>query len=166
MSRYPSSIDYFKAVQHPTRAFTLEYLQKAKFVEDRRGQPALTTGSSAVVFQATVDGAQQALRCFLRSDASTRERYAALSEYLGNHDLSPHVSATTWLDAAIQVDGATWPVLQMEWIEGQKLDQHVDSLVNSSNKVALAALATRWRELVALLQRAEFAHGDLRSYSA
>jgi hypothetical protein len=162
MNTYPAPTDYFKAVQFPAQAFTVEGLRRATFSVDGLGLPTLAMGTSAVVFHATVDESPHALRCFIRNDVSTRDRYGALGEYLANHELRPHVSATTWLDAAIQVNGATWPVLQMEWINGRTLDQYVDFLASGSDTGALATLADRWRKLIAVLQDAEFAHGDLQ----
>jgi len=50
----------------------------------------------------------------------------------------------------------------MDWIDGRTLNEYVDFLVTGSNAAALTTLAGRWRELVALLQRSEFAHGDLQ----
>ncbi len=158
---YPAAGDYYKAVQAPARTFTVPKLQAAEFVWDSLG-PTLARGSSAVVFQAAVEGRPQALRCYIRNDASSRDRYSALDAYLAGHDLSPYVSGTTWLDAAIMVNRATWPVLTMEWIDGRTLNEYVDYLVAGSNAAALTTLAGRWRELVALLQRSEFAHGDLQ----
>ncbi|HTQ93566.1 MAG TPA: AarF/UbiB family protein, partial [Streptosporangiaceae bacterium] len=93
---------------------------------------------------------------------SSRDRYSALDAYLAGHDLSPYVSGTTWLDRAITVNRMTWPVLTMDWIDGRTLNEYVDFLVAGSNAAALTTLAGRWRELVALLQRSEFAHGDLQ----
>ena len=136
-------------------------LQAAEFVWDSLG-PTLARGSSAVVFQASVQGRPQALRCYIRNDASSRDRYSALDAYLAGHDLRPYVSGTTWLDGAIMVNRAAWPVLTMEWIDGRTLNEYVDFLVAGSNTAALATLAGKWRELVALLQRSEFAHGDLQ----
>ena len=72
------------------------------------------------------------------------------------------MSGATWLDGAIQVNRATWPVLTMDWIDGRTLNEYVDFLVASSNAAALTTLAARWRELVALLQNSEFTHGDLQ----
>ena len=72
------------------------------------------------------------------------------------------MSGTTWLDGAITVNRAPWPVLTMDWIDGRTLNEYVDFLVAGSNTAALTTLAGRWRELVALLQRSEFAHGDLQ----
>ncbi len=158
---YPAAGDYYKAVQAPARTFTVPTLQAAEFVWDSLG-PTLARGSSAVVFQASVGGRSQALRCYIRNDASSRDRYNALDAYLAGHNLRPYVSGTTWLDGAITVNRATWPVLTMDWIDGRTLNEYVDFLVAGSNTAALATLAVRWRELVALLQRSEFAHGDLQ----
>ena len=161
MNAFPAAGDYYKAVQAPSRCFTVPKLQAAEFVWDSLG-PTLARGSSAVVFQASVDGRPQALRCYIREDASSRDRYSALGAYLAGRNLSPYVSGTTWLDGAITVNRAPWPVLTMDWIDGRTLNEYVDFLVTGSNAAALTTLAGRWRELVALLQRSEFAHGDLQ----
>ena len=161
MTTFPAAGDYYKAVQAPALAFTVPKLRAAEFVWDALG-PTLARGSSAVVFQAAVDGRPQALRCYIRNDASSRDRYSALGAYLARHDLSPVVSGTTWHDSAIRVKGATWPVLQMEWIDGRTLNEYVDFLVAGANTAALATLAGKWREMVALLQNSGFAHGDLQ----
>ena len=161
MNAFPAAGDYYKAVQAPARCFTVPKLQAAEFVWDSLG-PTLARGSSAVVFQAAVQRRPQALRCYIREDASSRDRYSALDAYLAGHDLSPYVSGTTWLDRAITVKRMTWPVLTMDWIDGRTLNEYVDFLVAGSNAAALTTLAGRWRELVALLQRSEFAHGDLQ----
>ena len=161
MTTFPVAGDYYKAVQAPGRAFTVPKLQTAQFVWDSLG-PTLARGSSAVVFQAAVDGSPQAVRCYIRNDASSRDRYSALSTYLASHDLSPHVSGTIWLDSAIRVNNATWPVLQMGWIDGRTLNEYVDFLVAGSNVAALTMLAASWRDMVALLQNSSFGHGDLQ----
>ena len=161
MTTYPAAGDYYKAVQAPARVFTVPKLQAAEFVWDSLG-PTLARGSSAVVFQASVEGRSQALRCYIRNDASSRDRYSALDAYLAAQNLSPYVSGTTWLDGAIQVNRATWPVLTMDWIDGRTLNEYVDFLVTGSNAAALTTLAAKWRELVALLQNSEFTHGDLQ----
>ena len=163
MNEYPSATDYYKAVQSPPHCFTMERLRSATFAADELGLPIAAKGSSAVVFKADVGGDPQAVRCYIRSDASSRDRYGALESYLaGRRDLSPHLPATIWLDDAIRVKGATWPVLQMGWVDGRTLEEYVKFLVEGSNVTALTALAARWRELVARMQDDEFAHGDLQ----
>ena len=49
MSAFPAAGDYYKAVQAPSRCFTVPKLQAAEFVWDSLG-PTLARGSSAVVF--------------------------------------------------------------------------------------------------------------------
>jgi eukaryotic-like serine/threonine-protein kinase len=158
---FPGVSDYYKAVQAPARAFTVPSLQTASFERDSLG-PRLARGASAVVFQAKVDGNQQAVRCYIRNDASSWERYSALDAYLAGHNLNPYVSSAMWLDGAIKVNSATWPVLLMVWIDGRTLNEYVDYLVANYNTVALAMLAANWRELVKLMQGLEFTHGDLQ----
>jgi hypothetical protein len=158
---FPSVGDYFKAVQAPGQAFTVPSLKTAEFEWDSLG-PRLARGASAVVFTAKVGSDRKAVRCYIREDASNRERYSKLDEYLAGHDLNPYVSPAAWLDSAIKVNGATWPVLQMVWIEGRTLDEYVEYLVANYNTGALTMLAANWRELVKLMQSVEFAHGDLQ----
>ena len=109
MTAFPAAGDYYKAVQAPSRCFTVPKLQAAEFVWDSLG-PTLARGSSAVVFQASVEGRPQALRCYIRNDASSRDRYSALNVYLAGHDLSPYVSGAIWLDEAITVNRTTAPL--------------------------------------------------------
>jgi hypothetical protein len=163
MNEYPSAADYYRAVQSPAHCFTIEGLRTATFAADELGLPIAAKGSSAVVFKADVGRDPQAVRCYIRSDASSRERYGALGTYLAGHgDLSEHLPVTIWLDDAIRVKGATWPVLQMGWVDGRTLEEYVRFLVEGSNVTALTALASRWRELVARMQNDKFAHGDLQ----
>jgi tetratricopeptide (TPR) repeat protein len=157
----PTVEDYFQAVQAPGLVFTVPELQTATFTVDSFGLPKAASGRSAVVFQAAIAGRLQAVRCYTRNHASGRERYVALGAYLASHDLSPYVSATTWLDSAIRVNGTTWPVLLMDWIDGQNLHQYVRFLVQGGRIDALVTLSQQWRELIHTLQQAEFAHGGL-----
>ena len=86
---YPSKEDYVKAVQH-SDSFTSAELKKATFVLDRLWQiPRPAAGTTAVVFEAVIDGEPQALRFFTRDDASNRDRYDALQDHFLAHDLVP-----------------------------------------------------------------------------
>ncbi len=67
-----------------------------------------------------------------------------------------------WVHDGIRVNGQTWPVVRMQWVEGHTLNKHVDGLVADLDTRSLGALAEEWLELVVRLQRAEFAHGDLQ----
>jgi hypothetical protein len=163
VNSFPSAEDYILAVQQPERAFTRPDLARSSFaVHPLLQVPVPASGTTAVVFKATVEGRPQALRFFTREDASTRQRYTALNAWFAERGLRADVAGCTWIDDAILVDGRRWPMVQMEWVEGSPLDQHVADLVEADDRPALSTLAGRWRDLVRRAQSARFAHGDLQ----
>jgi eukaryotic-like serine/threonine-protein kinase len=160
--QYPSKEDYLKAVQR-SESFTSDELRRAEFVLHPVWQiPKPAAGTSAVVFKAVVDGEEQALRFFTRDDASSSDRYEALQEHFTVRDLVSCVAMSHWVDGGIRINGRTWPVVRMQWVNGRTLNQYVDHLVEQEDTGALGSLASAWRELVVRLQEAEFAHGDLQ----
>jgi len=160
--RYPSPEDYLKAVQR-RESFTTDELRRCELVpHPLYGIPMPAAGTSAVVFKAVVDGEPQALRFFTREDRWSADRYDALHEHFAARDLAAVVAMPTWVHDGITVNGSTWPVVRMQWVEGHPLNKHVDELVRRGDGRALGTLADAWLELVGRLQRAEFAHGDLQ----
>lgn len=160
---FPTAEDYVRAVQHPALAFNRPELAQARFELHPLLQiPVPASGTTAVVFKATVGGVSQALRFFTRQDASTRQRYTALNVYFAQRGLRPHVATCQWVDDAITVNGRRWPMVQMEWVDGHTLDRHVEDLVADDDTAALRSLAAAWRGLLRSMQAARFAHGDLQ----
>jgi hypothetical protein len=160
--QYPQSKDYIAVLQHPRQAFTVPELQRAVLDEDM-GLPFPIEGSSAAVFRATIRQKGYALRCYTRDEASTPERYAALSRFVTSAPtLSTAVGTVKWHERAVRAIGSTWPVLQMEWIDGEVISDYVGYLADHNESRALDSLAGQWLTLVSELQQAEFAHGDLQ----
>ncbi|MFC3895794.1 phosphotransferase family protein [Lentzea rhizosphaerae] len=160
--RFPRFDDYMKAVQKPD-AFTTEELRALELVVHPIFQiPSPASGASAVVFKAMAGTEARALRFFTRADASDSARYDALHGYFTAKSLTDTVALPRWIDDGIRVNGSTWPVVEMPWIEGHTLNRHVDDLVTRQDVGALTDLAHSWRGLVDRLQRAGFAHGDLQ----
>lgn len=161
-SRYPFLTDYLEAVQNPARVFADPDIQKANFALDHRGLPTAIAGSNAVVFRVTIGASTCALRFYTRKGVSSRKRYVAFDSYMAGNQLIDRVANVAWHDDAVWVNGATWPMLRADWIEGRNLDLYVGHLAENSDTVALCALADHWRELICALQQAQFAHGDLQ----
>ncbi len=163
MTAYPTAEDYVRAVQQPERVFQLPALRRAVFdVHPLYQIPMPASGNAAVVFRARVEGVDSALRFFIREDVSTRERYGALGQHFRTHGMEDCVARATWLDDAITVNGSTWPMVDMQWVEGRTLDAYVGHLTATGNVGALSQLAGTWRDLIGRLQAADFAHGDLQ----
>lgn len=162
MSDFPSKEDYLKAVQHP-EAFRSGELRRAEFVLHPVWRiPSPASGTSAVVFKAVLDGEEQALRFPTRAGACHRDRYTALRDHFLGQGLTDCVAMSHWVDDAITVNGRTWPMIRMTWVNGRTLNRHVEDLVEAGDTGALTTLAGTWRDLVLRLQAAEFAHGDLQ----
>lgn len=160
--RYPGPDEYMKAVQQPD-SFTVEELRRMSLVlHPRWGVPTPASGTSAVVFKAMRDGEPQALRFFTREDAWSGAHYTALHDHFANRDLRSCVAMPRWVDDGIRVNGRTWPVVCMQWVDGLTLNGYVDGLVRDRDVGSLGSMARSWRQLVVRLQRAEFAHGDLQ----
>ncbi|EFC81150.1 phosphotransferase [Parafrankia sp. EUN1f] len=161
--RHPSAEDYIRAVQRPDLVFDQPELAGARFdVHPMLGIPVPASGSTAVVFRATIGGTAHALRFFTREDASTQQRYTAIDGWFTERSLTRDVAACRWVDDAILVNGRRWPMVQMDWVDGHTLDRHVEELVEADDRAALRTLADSWRDLLRRLQSAQFAHGDLQ----
>ncbi len=160
---YPNPDDYVRAVQNPGVTFADPDLQNARFaVSPMLGVPIPASGTTAVVFRAEVRGEDQALRFFIREDASSRERYTALSRYVAAAGLSENMANARWADSGIRIGGQWYPLVRMQWVEGRTLDRYVEHLVDNADLRSLDSLAQAFRILVQRMQAARFAHGDLQ----
>jgi hypothetical protein len=159
----PTAEDYIRAVQNPQLTFHQPRLRQARFeVHPLLGIPMPASGTSAIVFKATVDGQSQALRFLTRPDAATQQRYTALNRYFTERDLTRDMATSQWVDNAITVNGRRWPMLQMQWVEGKTLNHYVEDLVEAEDTASISSLAVAWRDLLRRTQAARFAHGDLQ----
>ena len=159
--RYPSALEYHKTLSsHPT-ALTYRHLRQARFAEDSLGLPLVAKGSTAIIFKAEIGLIFYALRFYTRANRSSWERYEEFNTYISSRRLTGYAQPVIWFEDALRLRTQAWPVLQMEWIEGQVLDAHIEGLARNGDIDGLAALAYKWRKLVCTLQDAEFAHGDL-----
>src|SRR5262249_46383666 len=98
-------------------------------------------------------------RCFLRPISDHAERYEAISKHLEKAAL-PYSTHFRFLRDGIQVRGQRYPVVKMEWIEGDLLHNYIEN--HLGNKQAFAALRDCWRSMAQALESAAIAHGDLQ----
>jgi hypothetical protein len=88
-----------------------------------------------------------------------QERYAAINTYLHLVSL-PYVVEFTFLGRGILVQGHWYPIVKMEWAEGEPLNNWVAR--NVQNAPALIAFSKSFVLMLSALQQAHIAHGDLQ----
>jgi serine/threonine protein kinase len=111
------------------------------------------------VYAVQLNGRRYAVRCWLSEVTEARQRYTSLGQHLASGLVSSFVGFE-YLDAALVVDGTSFPVLWMEWASGVPLRQYVEQ--NLHDGTALIALSDAFREAVNELHGQEVAHGDLQ----
>jgi serine/threonine protein kinase len=159
LSWWPSPQDYNEAVQHPGQNLDDAEMKEGLVYLDSLGIPRPVTGSFASVYRLKCRRRDLALRCFLRNIADQRQRYDMISQFVQHDDL-PCTVTFEFLERGIR-SGSNWfPVLKMEWVEGEPLDRYI--LQNLGRPEKLGQLAANFLAVVNDLRRAGIAHGDLQ----
>jgi len=160
---WPTPQEYNEAIQNPLTAFEDPELRGGKPLLTPLGLPRPITGAFASVYQlATAKGRTVAVRCFLREFGDQQERYAAISAHLATQTAAhlPYMTNFTYLARGIRVNGRWYPVLKMDWIEGESLQTYVERNLNRPD--VLRNLAEQWVQMAKLLRSAAIGHGDLQ----
>ena len=165
MGAWPDLTEYHEAVQHPPKAFADPGLRVVALELDRFGMPKPATGGNAVVYKARQPGGllsfkkTWAIRCFLRPISDHAERYEAISRHLRKVRLSYDVNFQ-FLKQGIQIRSGWFPIVKMQWAEGDLLHSHIEKQLRYPG--SLATLRAKWATLVRDLEAARVAHGDLQ----
>ncbi len=140
-------------------------LQRCAVEKDVRGQPRPWSGAFAVVFKATdTQGLNPfAVRVFTTESPERRERYDHISAYLNRRRLNC-LCAFEYRDSGIRSagDGKWYPLILMEWVQGDTLFQWARARSREGNTRAFAEAAERWLGVAQDLEDAAVAHGDLQ----
>lgn len=158
---WPSGLDYTETIQSPQVAFENPELRAAipECRPPQSGIPYGRSGNFATVFRLQSPTGNWAVKCFTREPQDSKDRYAAISECLSKLH-SPYMVDFTYLQHGIRIRGQWYPIVKMEWAEGDPLDVYVRK--NLTNPQALANLALKWAQMIQTLERASVAHGDLQ----
>lgn len=159
---WPTSQDYFEAVQNPRLNFGDPELRQGKARTSSLGLPQVMSGNFADVYPIECPGNRvYAVKCFTREVTGQRDRYREISSHLQQARL-PFTVEFSYLDGeqGIRIRGAWYPVLKMEWVEGSTLNQFVGDHVREPQ--TLEALGQLWVQLAQRLRDARLTHADLQ----
>jgi hypothetical protein len=162
---WPLASQFSAVLQRPSAAFRDPMLRQYAVERDRFRQPRPWAGSFAVVYKGIPpDGAKPlAIRVFTTESPERRERYDAISEYLRARRPSCLVDFE-YRDESIRAAGREgwFPLIVMDWVEGETLLKWASARCLEGDSRALGAAAARWLDVVAELEDARIAHGDLQ----
>jgi hypothetical protein len=162
---WPLASNFSAMLQNPRVAFRDPQLQRCQIDKDQRNQPRPWAGAFAVVYKAAIPdtGRNFALRVFTTESPERRERYDLISDYLKGRKLKSLVEFE-YRDKSIRSagDGKWYPLILMDWVQGETLFKWVRARSLEGNRRALATTAERWVALTKELVDARIAHGDFQ----
>jgi hypothetical protein len=156
---WPTPQDYNEAIQNPAYAFSDPELQTGSCEVTALGLPKPITGNFASVYRLHCTGRDWAVRCFWRELSDMQLRYRAISAHLASAGL-PYTVGFEYQPQGIRIRGAWYPILKMEWVEGELLNDYL--VAHLMDPVTLQSLMESWVRMVSDLERSGCAHGDLQ----
>jgi len=157
---YPQMVEYSEAVQHPAQAFVDPELKQGFIKENNLGLPLVMSGGFALTYTLTTTQRKYAVRCFHREIPSVEQKYNAISRKLKSLS-SPYFVDFDFQKSGIKVRQNTFPIVKMDWVEGDPLGVWLDG--NFNNARALQKARADFQAIAAFLEREGIAHGDIQN---
>lgn len=161
--QYPLISEYVAAIRDAK-----ENLDKLAYLEpvlDNHGEPYRSSGAFAVAFKMKdpKTGRNYALKCFTDEQEGRGEAYRQIAEELEFVD-SKYITAVKYMEQELFVDSScndeVFPVLLMDWIDGETMETYVADHYADSH--AMAMLCYRFCKMAGWLRSQSFAHGDIK----
>lgn len=155
---FPRGDEYQEAVQAPAFSFSDAELKQAQVESTPLGFPRAYSGGFTTTYHLTgSDGRQWAARCFLREVPHLERRYASL--HLPSRTL-PFLVESELVNEGIRIGGRWWPIIKMHWVDGLSLSEYITRY--QGDMVVLRELTSSFQRLIARMDAAGVAHGDLQ----
>ena len=161
---YPLISEYIESIKSEEDNFKeLKYLRP---ILSDDGLPIMSSGNFAVVFKMWDERERRhyAIKCFTKDQPLRAESYQLIADELKKVSSSyiPYIryyEKELFVDTG-QTDESEFPVLLMDWVEGESLDKYIHN--NIEDRFQLNMLAFRFSQLAEWLIGQPFAHGDLK----
>jgi hypothetical protein len=157
---YPQIVEYNAAVQNPTHAFIDPELKGGDIKSSNLGLPIVLSGGFALTYTLNTARKKYAVRCFHREIPSIEQKYNEISRKLKSLK-SGYFVDFDFQKAGIKVQQQSFPIVKMDWIDGDPLGIWLDK--NVGNAAKLQKLRSDFRSLASFLERQNIAHGDIQN---
>jgi hypothetical protein len=117
------------------------------------------SGAFAAVFKGSLHGTHYAIRCFLTAEDETINRYKIICDYL-NDIQATWKTECEFIENEISINGSSYPVLKMEWLNGLLINEFVSNHLSDYN-----VLTELQEKLVAIsydIEKHQIGHGDIQ----
>jgi hypothetical protein len=155
----PRGDEYNQAVQNPAFSFADSDLKSCQVETTPLGLPKPYSGGFTTTYKLKSTSKNWAVRCFTREIKDLQHRYQSIGNFLAqNH--CPFLVDAKYLQNGIKISGGFYPVIKMNWLEGEPLNAYIDKIYN--NKSSLESLLVEFTSLIRQLENLGIAHGDLQ----
>ena len=165
MKLYPNIAKYKTAIQNP--GFSFKGLDPILSKGSSSKLPTklgiwLDSGSFACVFKFETLSPNKtwAIRCFTKEVQNLHLHYHNLSLRISGLPCSKYFLAFEFLGNGIRIDQSIYPILKMEWTDGNTLLKFIES--NYSNSIKLKQLSSLWIDFSQDCYESRISHGDLQ----
>lgn len=155
----PRGDEYNQAVQNPALSFADSDLKRCQVETTPLGLPKPYSGGFTTTYKLSNMGKNWAARCFTREIKDLQQRYKSISSFLSKNSCSFLVDAQ-YLQNGIKISGSFYPIIKMNWLEGDSLNAYIDKIYNQ--RASLENLLNEFVSLVSNLETFGIAHGDLQ----
>lgn len=172
--RWPTADRYLAAAKDLPRRFLDRRLMGARVVQDpATGKAWSSSGNYATTFLLQKPTGVSALRLFHPGETAPERadpralgrRYGRLGAYLARAEQRGQslggIVGFRYLPEAIHVDGRAVPGLEMNYVDGDRIDHFAYDAVQRGDRRTLGDAATRFRRTMKDLGALRIAHGDL-----
>lgn len=156
---WPSTQDYTEALTDTGLCFADEDLVDSTVDTDASGMPRPIRGNAASVYRVTKENRSWAVKCFHWHTDEHQKRYKALEAVLAKIDSSYFIKLE-YIKQGIKARGAWYPIIKMEWVEGDTLETYILNNIQFPNRIA--NVKRDFKEMLALLKRYDLGHLDLQ----
>jgi len=159
MGNYPSRSDIVTAMTNPNVSFKSNELIGGNVIQKGSRVVQYAGGYTTVFPFIASDSKKVAIRCWIADIGDAKKRSQEISKFLKNLN-SKYFVDFKYIDDAILINGKLFPVVVMEWVNGQTIKEYVNNNINNSAKIL--KFAEDFKEMVIYFHNQNISHGDLQ----